>query len=304
METNEITGYYDYYYDKYEYSRIGKGSGTIYEDHVASDLEKFFYNDKICPFCGTSLKQVFAGIQSGTIGTDLFLSGNVFECPECKWWTYKTHFVDSDDSIDSIHATYTDTRYYAITKKFNINDKNLPIDVLTYELQKRTDLLYYINPYKLEEFCQSILKNVFDCQVHHVGKTGDGGIDLIVLDSDNPILVQIKQRQNPNHVELVKGVREFVGTLFIKGKRRGIYISTANKFSKGSKETANKLLKQRKLDYFELIDYQKLCSLINVSSLSNNLWQALVEPFYTNSTAHYYDTEESIQKLNSKKQVL
>lgn len=304
MKTNEFIGYYDYYYDKHEYSHRGKGHGTIYEDYVPSDLEKFFYNDKICPFCGTSLKQVFAGTQSATIGTELFLSGDVFECPKCKWWTYKTHFVDSDDNMDSIHAIYTDTRYYAITKKFNIDDKNLPIDVLTSELQKRTDLLYHIDPYKLEELSQSILKGIYDCQVHHVGKTGDGGIDLIVLDGDDPILVQIKRRQNPNHVELVKNVREFVGTLFIEGKRRGIYISTADKFSKGSKETADKLLRQRKLDYFELIDYQKLCSLIKTSTSSNNIWQTLVEPFYTNPTAHYYDTEDSIQELNSKRYIL
>ena len=187
---------------------------------------------------------------------------------------------------------------------FNIDDKNLPIDVLTSELQKRTDLLYHIDPYKLEELSQSILKGIYDCQVHHVGKTGDGGIDLIVLDGDEPILVQIKRRQNPNHVELVKNVREFVGTLFIEGKRRGIYISTADKFSKGSKETADKLLRQRKLDYFELIDYQKLCSLIKTSTSSNNIWQTLVEPFYTNPTAHYYDTEDSIQELNSKRYIL
>ena len=119
MKTNEIIDYYDYYYDKHEYSHRGKGHGTIYEDYVPSDLEKFFYNDKICPFCGTSLKQVFAGTQSATIGTELFLSGDVFECPKCKWWTYKTHFVDSDDNMDSIHAIYTNTRYYAITKKFS-----------------------------------------------------------------------------------------------------------------------------------------------------------------------------------------
>lgn len=52
------------------------------------------------------------------------------------------------------------------------------------------------------------------------GKTGDGSTDLIVLESDNPILVQIKRRQNPNHTELIKGIREFVGTLFIEGRRK------------------------------------------------------------------------------------
>ncbi len=49
------------------------------------------------------------------------------------------------------------------------------------------------------------------------------GKDLIVLESDSPILVQVKRRKNPDHVELIKGVREFVGTLYIENERKGIY---------------------------------------------------------------------------------
>lgn len=298
MNKNEIIGYKDYYYDKYEYSRIGPNGGTLHEYYVASDLEKFFFKDKNCPFCGTSLKEVFIGMKSGTMGTDLFYERQVFECPKCFWWTYKTHFSDSDDSIGSINADYTDTRYYAIAKKFDIADKFLPIDVLKYELQKRKDILYNIDPYKLEELCQDILKGIFDCEVLHVGQTGDGGKDLIVLASDDPILVQIKRRQNPNSVELVKGIREFIGTLFIEDRRSGIYISTAERFSAGAKNTVTNLLNQRKLDYFQFIDYDKLCSLIDTTLPSVPRWKEFVNFFYEDPQAHYYDTEEKINEWN------
>lgn len=298
MNKNEIIGYKDYYYDKYEYSRIGSNGGKLYEYYVANDLDKFFFNDKNCPFCGTTLKEVFVGTKSVTIGTELFFEGQVFECPKCSWWTYKTHFSDSDDSIDSIHADYTDTRYYAIAKKFDVTDKFLPIDVLKFELQKRKDILYDINPYKLEELCQDILKGIFDCEVLHVGQTGDGGKDLIVLNSNNPILVQIKRRQNPNSVELVKGIREFIGTLFIEDKRSGIYISTAERFSTGAKNTVTNLLKQRKLDYFKFIDYDKLCSMIDTTLPQVPRWKELVIDLYEDPQAHCYDTEEKIEELN------
>ena len=298
MNNSEIIGFYDYYYDQYDFSRIGNGSGKLYVDKPANDIQRFFYNDKTCPFCNTALKHVFIHYQHGSNGRgDVYLTGDIFECPICMWWTYKTHFVDEEDNTNYVNSIHTKTRYYAITKKFNISDKNLPLEVLSNELQKKNELLYKIDPYKLEELAQSILKDVYDCEVHHVGKTGDGGIDLIVLESDDPILVQVKRRQNPNHIELVKGIREFVGTLFIEGKRKGIYISTAKKYSHGSIDTAKKLLDTRKLDYFELIDYDKLCSIIN-SKQNIPVWQNLVSSLYSNPDILIYDTEEKIQKYD------
>jgi len=150
---------------------------------------------------------------------------------------------------------------------------------------------------KLEEMSQNALRDVYDCKVHHVGKTGDGGTDLIILESDDPILVQVKRRQDPDHVELVKGVREFVGTLFIEDKRKGIYVSTAKRFSKASREVAEKLISRRKLDYFELVNYDKLCSLIK-NTKEEKPWKKLINDFYIDESARVYDNEEAIIQLD------
>lgn len=295
MEKKNIIGYYDYYYDKHEYSRIGKGSGTIREEILPSDVQKFFHNDKRCPFCSSQLENVFLGIRSEPKGGDLYESGKIYECKNCGWWTYKFRVSEDADLIDEVRSYYTDSRYYGIMKSYNITDKELPIEVLSAELKKKPDILYDINPYKLEELSQEILKGVYDCKVNHVGKTGDGGVDLLILEADEPILVQVKRRKNPNHVELVKGVREFVGTLFIEGQRKGIYISTAKRYSKGSKETAEKLIRNRKLDYFELIDYDKLCSLMgNINE--KKPWSSLVDYFYKCKNSKICDNEIEIRK--------
>lgn len=293
MKNTMVTGYYDYLYDEYQYSRIGIGRGKLYVDKSPNDIQKFFCSDKICPFCGNMLKKVFLGIRSEPRGGDLYERGLVIECPNCKWWTYKFRFSEDTDLIDEVQSYYTDSRYYGIIKKYNIADKEIPIEILTSELKKKPEILFDINPYKLEELAKEILKGVYDCEVYHVGKTGDGGIDLIVLESDEPILVQVKRRENPHHVELVKGVREFVGTLFIEDKRKGIYISTAKSFSKGSKKIAKKLLDDRKLDYFELVDYSKLCYLIgNIEERKH--WSKLVKYFYEKENASIYDNEKAI----------
>ena len=157
MNKNELISYNNYYFDKYEYSQIGIGPNSLHVDQPANDIEKFFFKSTTCPFCGTILKEVFHGSQSDSIGTDLYMSGEVLECPTCSWRTYKTHFCDSCYSNGSYHAICTDTRHYAIAKKFNIDDKTIPLNVLKHELQNHKNLLYDINPYKLEDLCQDIL---------------------------------------------------------------------------------------------------------------------------------------------------
>lgn len=292
---DKIVGYYDYYDDKYEYTRYGREKVSIRVDRQANDIEKFFMTDKDCPFCKKKLKLVFSGMRSEPRGGDLFFSGDVLECQNCGWWTYKTHFVDEVDGLNEVMAVCTDERYYAITKSFDIDDKFLPIEVLNAELKKKPDILYKINPYKLEQLSQSILKDVYDCEVHHVGKRGDGGKDLIVLESDNPILVQVKCRQNPKHVELVQGIREFIGTLYIEDAKKGIYISTAKRFSEGSVDVVERLIENRKLDFFELINYDKLQALIK-NTEEKKVWKDLVGYFYEHDDAAVYDTDDAIKE--------
>lgn len=172
-----------------------------------------------------------------------------------------------------IVTSYNENIYYSsIVKSFDLNDKELPLDVLYAEMCKNEKIIYDINPYKLEQFTQSVLSDFFDCEVKHVGRTGDGGKDLIVVQSDEPILVQVKRRENPNHVELIKGVREFIGTLFIDGAKKGIYVTTAKKFSKGCEKISRQLLESGKLDYFNLIDCDSLLSMLNLNKVSKKTW--------------------------------
>lgn len=284
MLKGQIQGYYDYYCDKMEYSRIGKAGVESSIDTYPNDIHRFFSSKDKCPFCRNVLTKVF----HAHVGYDVGFEGTVWECDNCGWWRYDTHFYEEDDSVDSIHGIYTDEKYYAIAKSFDVTDKELPIEVLKAELSKKPDLLYNIHPYKFEKLCQDILKGVYDCEVHHVGQKGDGGTDLIVLESAEPILVQVKRRTSADYVELIKSVREFVGTLFIEDSRKGIYISTAKRFSAECNKTAMKLMENRKLDYFELIDYDRLFSLIKISEV-HEVWRTLVDFFCRQENATIYD---------------
>lgn len=48
----------------------------------------------------------------------------------------------------------------------------------------------------MEELVASVFRDFYECEVEVVGKSNDGGVDVIVIDSDNPIMVQVKRRRN------------------------------------------------------------------------------------------------------------
>lgn len=265
MDNDIILDYSDYYEDTYEdghYGEFGEIDSKIYLD--PRDPKNFFKKRGHCPFCNKGIPKVYNDLEIFTMSTDNITYIDIWECDICGWWEYYRKFTSEYDLIDGIHESNWHNLKYAIVKKFDISDKEIPINTLMNELQKKKDILYNIDPYKLEDIAQVVFSSYFNCEVKHVGKTGDGGTDLIIVNSDNPILVQVKRRSNPDHVELVKGIREFVGTMYIEGRSKGIYLSTAKRFSKGSKETSDKLINDRKLERFDLINYEQFCEMLGV----------------------------------------
>ncbi len=277
--SNIVLDYSDYYEDKYEYSRNGR-NGNIHEKPYKdpNDINKFFKKRGYCPFCGKNMPIVFKNKRSNTIGEELWEFITIWECNTCGWWEYSYKFSEELDLGDEVSTKNWDTLRHGIVKKFNISDKQIPIDTLMSEIVKNQSVLYDINPYKLEDIAKVVFSAYYNCEVKHVGKTGDGGTDLIIVQSDDPILVQVKCRENPEHIELVKGIREFVGTMYIEDAHKGIYLSTAKEFSRGCKKTSEQLLSNRKFDTFDLVNYEKFCSMLGVIKKDSlKPWMKFVE---------------------------
>lgn len=275
-----ILDYSDFYEDIYEYSREGNSGKVIEKKYkMPNDISRFFKKRGYCPFCKKDMPRVFSNTNHYTLSVDMWQLIDVWECDTCGWWEYSNNFSEEKDYGELRVSTKNWDGYkYGIVKKFNIKDKEIPISTLINELSKKKDILYDIDPYKLEDIAQVVFSSYYNCEVKHVGKSGDGGKDLIIIESDSPILVQVKRRSDPEHVELVKGVREFVGTMYIEDAKKGIYLSTAKDFSKGAKETADNLLNNRKLDKFDLINYKEFCNMLGVIKKdSYKPWMKLVE---------------------------
>lgn len=184
-------------------------------------------------------------------------------CNICGWWYSSLDtFPDDDD--------FCMTVYYpsVLIEMEPVDEKDFPLDLLFQELRKKQDALYRVDPTLFERFVGEVLHQVYDCEVLHIGRTGDGGIDLILLHSDKPIAVQVKRRESMSYVEEVNVIREFIGAMVLKNYRKGIFVSTAKRYSRGSEKLVRKDIPScLAIDRLDLWNYQKLIEMYKLTNI-------------------------------------
>jgi hypothetical protein len=122
-----------------------------------------------------------------------------------------------------------------------------------------------MEPTRFERFVGDLLAAHLSCDVVHCGKSHDGGIDLILADSDiGHIPIQVKRRSTPGSVESVSLVREFRGAMLLKGYDRGILVTTADHFSNEAIEASTPSPQDLVEQCIDLIDCRRLLDILNV----------------------------------------
>lgn len=130
----------------------------------------------------------------------------------------------------------------------------------------------------MELLVQSVFREHFNCEVIHVGKTNDGGIDLLLINSENPTIVQVKRRKKLKHTESVSGIRELIGATVLKESKNCIYVSTCSKFSKPSRDASKKIVDIGTLESFELYDFNRFSDVLNLTKKTDkNAWESILE---------------------------
>jgi len=115
-----------------------------------------------------------------------------------------------------------------------------------------------MDPKELEIFVKVIFSSFYNnCDVYHIGKPYDKGIDILYIDSDKKEwLIQVKRRKKIPSSEGISTIRNLLGTLVLEGKKCGIVVSTADHFTHEACKNVNRL---RDLGYtIKLIDKHKL----------------------------------------------
>lgn len=169
-------------------------------------------------------------------------------CVKCNWWSYFEDGLYEDDDGPNAEYDYIFALHWGKIIEFDTSDMRAPVEALRKYISRKPEILYGIHPKSLEHIVRSCFSDFFDCEAIHVGGPGDGGVDVVLLDGDNPTLVQVKRRSNPKSVESVSVVRELLGSLITHDRYSGIIVSTANRFSRMAvKESSIPVLRDKNL---------------------------------------------------------
>lgn len=186
-----------------------------------------------CPFCANSLLNYDGRIDDFSDDQKFESVYSVAVCKKCGYWQfYEDAFLDRPPSgyipaWDWLLGAASEVRTF---------EKELPEGVeveLAQNLIFNPRIWHEIDPTRLEQLVAQIFKaNYIDCEVIHVGKSHDGGKDVIFIDSGkNQWLIQVKRREKENSTEGVNTLRCLLGTMVHDETKYGIIVSTANHFT-------------------------------------------------------------------------
>jgi len=179
-----------------------------------------------CPYCGEALAKPKELTNVGLHTTTTFYS-SVDVCDLCGFWRYAF-----GDTLTGVEWTVP------FTRSFQPEAHTPALAELAARAHDSPERLNVLSPLNFELFVGTVLKEHMECDVKHVGGTHDGGIDLLVLDADPPLVVQVKRRRRRDSAEGVEVVKTMFATMFGGGHGRGMVVTSANRFTRGARAWA------------------------------------------------------------------
>ena len=191
----------------------------------------------VCPFCRTAMTRAESPGDAAiaTHGLDYLLVC----CDRCRYWAFRVY----DDPFPN-SCMPPPSHGIALAKAAEYFEKLPPgCDAeIAAHVRRHPNLLRTADPTHFERFVADVFRaNHRHAEVVHVGGPGDGGRDIyLVNDSGNRWLISVKRRGRTRPAEPVDTVRDLLGTLVLEGERRGIVVSSADRFSPAAVEAASK----------------------------------------------------------------
>lgn len=198
----------------------------IVSDWVQTDLTRVLE----CPYCQTKLWRGYheEEIEGQGEWVERCL---IVECPRCAYW-----HADWYQDLGQGYTGCPTAEWEAHISKLCEFSSHLPEGChseLSRHLRANPNLWCALSPLKVEKLVADIfLRNFCHCEVMHVGKPGDGGIDVVFVDSGkHRWLIQVKRRERLKAAEGVETIRNLLGVMVLEGDRFGAVVSTADHFT-------------------------------------------------------------------------
>lgn len=217
-----------------------------------------------CPYCSTQLLCANSEMQEDKFYAEVSQISQLWSCSNCAYWHWYNremfdYIEDDGDTTETLYST-------ACISKMRDFELTLPEGCeaeIALAIRRNEKMWHTIDPYRFERFVGSIFKaNFSHCDVMHVGKSDDGGVDLIFVDSQqDQWLIQVKRRESSTYSEGVNTVRNLLGALFLNDCLRGILVSTADHFTFRAYQAVGRANELGRI--VKLIDRGKLRRMLN-----------------------------------------
>ncbi|MDP1613336.1 MAG: restriction endonuclease [Sulfuritalea sp.] len=194
---------------------------------------------------------------------------------ECGWWLHIP--PPKPAGFKTIDAKAK----WAIRKKFNIGDNDIPLQELAFYLAHHPNSMVHTDSSAFEKLVCSLMNEHFGpTEFVHVGKPKDGGKDLIgILSNKITTFVEIKRREKTYVAESVRTVRGLLGVMAREGVKQGVVVSTAENFSKEAHVFS--VPKEESISSYEidLVSFKDIAHWLGSSTSSERPpWDGLIQP--------------------------
>lgn len=189
-----------------------------------------------CAYCSTQLTKV----ENNTLEKEMHRDYCLWYCDYCRFWQARIY--------SAFRACMPPPDNWAYISKLREFDTNLPegcSEELALYIRRHPNFLHFCDPKGFEKFVADVFRaNYTNAEVLHVGKPGDGGIDVLLIEAKGEQwLIQVKRRGSQKYSEGVSTIRDILGAMVVEGVRTGIVVSTADRFSRNAEQTATKAKK-------------------------------------------------------------
>lgn len=279
---------------------------VVVDDDYQSALEWIYEklpSFTVCPFCSCQLESLTYLVEHSYFTNEFEEyhgeSGKKAElglCLNCTYWQW--HFEDGL-SLNSFGCP--DHFWHGALSKVKEYTYNLPSGChsdIAVALRRKPSLCHSLDPYELEKFVASVFKaNYSDCEVFHVGRPDDGGVDVVFVDSGEiRWLIQVKRRERADASEGVSTIRNLLGTMILEDSSNGIVVSTADHFTYRAYQAAGRA--NEKGLQIKLMDKGKLIRMVG-PLLPDRPWLNFVKLYYPDLSEVFSRRFMLLQEINS-----
>lgn len=256
-------------------------------------VDNVFMNRVVCPYCGTALDSSDFDFNKDMfdIPDDVYdelpssYDFDLWSCPNCIYWQIYI-FETFPDEFD---YGYIHNCFMSKLRRFT---STLPEGVgpeLAQYLRRKPQAWHSLTPKALELLVAAIFKaNFADSEVLHVGKSHDGGVDVIFIDyNHNQCMIQVKCRQSARKAEGFETVQNLLGAMVLKDSSYGIIATTADHFSYWAVKARTEALRRGKI--IRLLDKGKLNRMLD-HLIPERPWFELLKFILPQAASHFLKT--------------